>query len=140
MSWGDLLRIVTGRETQMATWFGRSLSKARNRRRLPGRQARKRSLRQVLHAEALEDRWLPSLTPALLLDINLGSAASNPASFTPVSDRVFFTASDGANGVELWLTNGTPAGTFLVQDINPGSGNSTPKYLTNVNGTLFFSA
>jgi ELWxxDGT repeat protein len=33
---------------------------------------------------------------------------------------VFFVASDGSTGFELWKTDGTAAGTVLVKDINPG--------------------
>lgn len=45
-----------------------------------------------------------------------------------------------AVGTELWRTDGTTAGTYMVKDINPGNGASNPEWLTNVNGTLFFSA
>jgi ELWxxDGT repeat protein len=46
-----------------------------------------------------------------------------------------------AVGTELWRTDGTTAGTYMVKDINPGNnGGSNPEWLTNVNGTLFFSA
>jgi ELWxxDGT repeat protein len=57
-----------------------------------------------------------------------------------VNGRLFFDASDGSHGVELWESDGTSAGTVMVQDINPGSHASSPRYLTNVSGTLFFGA
>src|SRR5262249_21905522 len=50
-----------------------------------------------------------------------------------------FTANDGTDGVQLWKSDGTAAGTVMVTAINP-NGDSNPAYLTNVNGTLFFSA
>jgi ELWxxDGT repeat protein len=53
---------------------------------------------------------------------------------------VFFRAGDGVLGSELWQSNGTSAGTFLVRDISPGKGGSNPSYLTPVNGALFFQA
>jgi ELWxxDGT repeat protein len=59
---------------------------------------------------------------------------------TNVNGTLFFQADDGTHGVELWESNGTGAGTFMVQDINPGPGSSNPQNLTNVNGILFFSA
>ncbi len=47
------------------------------------------------------------------------------------------TATDGVNGVELWKSDGTAAGTVLVKDISPGAGSSTLTDLTNAGGTLF---
>src|SRR6266545_251709 len=52
---------------------------------------------------------------------------------------LFFAASDGVSGVELWKTNGTDAGTVCVKNINPGSG-SGPLGLTVFNGALYFLA
>jgi ELWxxDGT repeat protein len=97
------------------------------------------SLRVVLRTEALEDRLLPSLTPTLFKDINPGVASSTPRSFTQVNNLLYFQADDGTHGAELWASNGSAAGSFLVKDTNPNSG-AQPYNLTNVNGTLFFSA
>lgn len=79
--------------------------------------------------------------PVLVKDIYTGSGNSNPANLTDVNGTLYFSASDGANahGTELWKTNGTEAGTTLVQDIYVG-GNSNPSNLTNVNGILYFTA
>jgi ELWxxDGT repeat protein len=58
-----------------------------------------------------------------------------------VGGTLFFSATDGSHGTELWQTNGTSAGTALVADILPGSASSLfLPGLTNVSGTLFFSA
>jgi ELWxxDGT repeat protein len=57
-----------------------------------------------------------------------------------VNGTLFFTANNGVNGVELWKSNGTAAGTVMVKDIRPGALTSGPSLLTNVNGTLFFVA
>jgi len=78
-------------------------------------------------------------------DINPGAASSNPANFALgnlfTTNFVYFTANGGAtNGVELWRTDGTTAGTLLVKDINPGPASSNPTNLVNVDGTLFFAA
>jgi ELWxxDGT repeat protein len=78
--------------------------------------------------------------------INPGANGSFPQSLTNVNGTLFFSAGDGINGQELWKSDGTPAGTTLVEDavpgggINPGAANSFPDILTNVNGTLFFTA
>jgi trimeric autotransporter adhesin len=56
-------------------------------------------------------------------------------------NSTYFVASDAINGRELWVTNGTVAGTVMVKDINPGPSGSEPNQLTiNNQGVLFFSA
>lgn len=61
----------------------------------------------------------------------------------------YFTANSAAlnpggsytNDIELWVSDGTSAGTMMVKDINPG--NTSGSYPTNfkfINGTLFFTA
>ena len=52
---------------------------------------------------------------------------------------MYFSANNGT-GQELWRSDGTTDGTFLVKDILPGSLSSGITNLTNVNGTLYFSA
>src|SRR5262249_55605910 len=64
---------------------------------------------------------------------------SVPTSLTVVGDRVFFAASTPETGNELWVSDGTPEGT-VVLDIIPGPAGSFPMSLTNVGGTLFFTA
>ena len=51
----------------------------------------------------------------------------------------YFSAGDGINGRELWITDGTPEGTKMVKNINPG-GDSNPSSLTLVSSVLYFSA
>lgn len=53
---------------------------------------------------------------------------------------MFFAATDGVNGMELWKSDGTEAGTAMVKDIRPGSSNSSIGYLTHVNHVLYFVA
>src|SRR5436190_23686665 len=57
-----------------------------------------------------------------------------------IGDTVFFEANDGTDGFELWRSDGTVTGTFMVADIHPGTVGSNPYYLVNINGTLFFEA
>ena len=71
--------------------------------------------------------------------------SSSPDKLTNVNGKVYFTAQEGVNGIELWKSDGTAAGTVLVKDIYSGisqgfANSSRPDYLTNVNGTLFFKA
>ncbi len=57
-----------------------------------------------------------------------------------VGDKIFFTANDAVNGEELWITDGTVAGTKMVKDINSGTNGSDPKYLCAAGGKVYFSA
>jgi len=59
--------------------------------------------------------------------------SSSPGQLTNVNGTLFFTASDGILGRELWKSDGTEAGTSLVASVNASN-------LTAVNGTLFFAA
>ena len=49
---------------------------------------------------------------------------------TVMNDIVYFRATDGVNGLELWRSDGTGAGTYMVKDIATGSGSGNPRYLT----------
>src|SRR4029453_16664001 len=61
-------------------------------------------------------------------DINTtaSSAGSNPSSGLQIGNITYFAANDGVNGTELWRTDGTQAGTWLVKDILLGSASSFP--------------
>ena len=52
----------------------------------------------------------------------------------------FFAATDNEHGEELWATDGTEAGTYLVKDIIPGSASSNVCYLARFNDKVVFSA
>ena len=52
-----------------------------------------------------------------------------------------FIANDGVSGNELWVTDGTAAGTSLFKDINPGLADSNPDELTALgDGRFLFAA
>ncbi|MFC1744698.1 ELWxxDGT repeat protein [Candidatus Riflebacteria bacterium] len=79
----------------------------------------------------------------MVKDILSGTSGSYPQFLTDVNGTLFFAANDGsgANGIELWKSDGTSGGTVLVKDIYAGGANNgNPSELTNVNGTLFFRA
>src|SRR5215207_3735425 len=57
-----------------------------------------------------------------------------------MGEIVFFGASDGIHGFELWRSDGTPVGTRLVADVCPGSCASLPRNLAVAGGKVFFVA
>ena len=77
--------------------------------------------------------------PYMVSDINSGSGHSTPTDFATVNGTVFFTATNGSHGTELWKSDGTNGGTVMVKNIDFGSTTSNPGNLINVGGTLFFT-
>jgi ELWxxDGT repeat protein len=73
--------------------------------------------------------------------------SSNPHDFAVLDGIVYFAAGDGydsygegPNGTELWRSDGTPAGTYLLKDIYPGPNNANPNGLQVYDGALYFLA
>ncbi|MCC6717883.1 MAG: hypothetical protein IT555_08365 [Acetobacteraceae bacterium] len=84
---------------------------------------------------------------SLLKDANPGAASAAPEILgylmvNGVADtgKLLVRLDDGADGTELWTTDGTPGGTVLFKDINPGAGGSQPGAWISVNGHAVFAA
>jgi len=83
----------------------------------------------------------------MVKDINPGlgdslfPGASEARLMVNINGTLYFAANDGANGIELWKSDGTDTGTVMVKDINP-TGDGIPDWsqLLNVNGTLYLIA
>lgn len=84
-------------------------------------------------------------TPRLVKNILPGipgttSGSGSQGRFTAVGKLLFFVADDGVTGRELWRSDGTSDGTFLVSDIYSGSFSSEPNELTDLGGNVYFRA
>jgi len=79
----------------------------------------------------------------MVKDIQPGTGGSGFGIIEPflnVNGTLFFPASDGIHGVELWESDGTAAGTVMVKDITTfGAGDSNPGRLATANGSVFFN-
>ncbi len=95
--------------------------------------------------------WVTDGTPggtAILKDILPGTGSGTDPypmwnqgdSQAVVGDTLFFVADDGVHGHELWMTDGTPAGTVLVKDIYPGARSSDIDWMTAASGRVYFVA
>lgn len=65
--------------------------------------------------------------------------------FVVFNDELYFIATDGPHGLEVWKSDGTADGTVMLKDIYPGSnGYLTPQfnfpYFTELNDKLYFAA
>lgn len=79
-----------------------------------------------------------AVPPATTPTINSG----NPTNFLDFNGTILFRATNGSNGVELWKSDGTNAGTQMILDINTISTipNSNPASLTLFQNQVFFNA
>lgn len=57
-----------------------------------------------------------------------------------LNNVAYFSANDGIHGTELWRSDGTDTGTYLVKDINPGENGSNPLEIIELNGAIYFGA
>lgn len=81
-------------------------------------------------------------TTLMVADINPNPAPlgdSSPDHLTAVGTFLYFVADNGADGRELWKTNGTALGTFMLGNISP-LGDSLPDEITNIGAIVYFSA
>jgi ELWxxDGT repeat protein len=78
-----------------------------------------------------------------------GTSSSSPTDLFVFNNKIYFQADDsnGSNtpgaadlGDELWVTDGTEAGTTFVKDLRTGSDSSSPSFFFQFNGTMYFSA
>lgn len=69
-------------------------------------------------------------------------ASPRPCYLAATSNRLYFqdNPSFGSFGSELWVSDGTTAGTARVADINPGVASSAPRFITSFNDHAFFLA
>jgi len=74
-------------------------------------------------------------------DVEVGFFNDYEMYFTIMNNKMYFAAgSFGSNGQELWVSDGTTDGTYMVKNIYSGANSSEPRYLTALNDKLYFSA
>src|SRR6185312_520632 len=69
-----------------------------------------------------------------------GYGGASVSELTAVGSKLFFSANTAANGQELWVSDGTAAGTHLVKDLNAGVHSAYPYRFTPVGSKLYFTA
>jgi ELWxxDGT repeat protein len=114
------------------------------------RRYRTSTARKSWLAALLAGALLPGAAVAeearLVADLATGDVARGSGTGPLVSlgaengHRFLFAADDDRHGRELWISDGTDAGTRLVLDLCPGSCSSDPSRITRVGAQTFFFA
>ena len=79
----------------------------------------------------------------ILLNKDIYTALTRSHTYDPKNGLVYFAARKDVQisskaDTELWVSDGTVAGTKMVKDIEPGTESSEPKNLTVANGLVYF--
>jgi ELWxxDGT repeat protein len=84
-----------------------------------------------------DEIWVSDGTPSgthITKDVRPGAASSvsstAPGKASVVDGRLYFNANDGTHGEEPWTTDGTAAGTILLDDVVAGATGSSCAWLT----------
>lgn len=83
-------------------------------------------------------RMLPVNRQRSGFPLDAAGELQGPRAFFDLKGTLLFQGGDGPTGAELWRSDGTAAGTSLIEDLHPGPGSSLPGELTRVGGTVFF--
>ena len=97
-------------------------------------------IRVLIAAVSLLCLAQPSQARLAVADINVQPlvTSSSPREFVPAGSRVFFVATTPAEGVSLWMTDGTAEGTVLLHAF--GGVRAQRFDLTAVGDAVFFAA
>ena len=101
-----------------------------------------RENQRKLRFEPLEDRRLLSANFELLKDINptLLTGVTNSVPQLQLNGVFYFSGTTPTSGSELWRSDGTPEGTWLVKDIWSGTSSSNPSKFIQIGDEFLFSA
>jgi ELWxxDGT repeat protein len=102
---------------------------------LPGGRRR---IRTAVIPEQLETRILLSNAPVLLEGNPDGD--SFPGEAVATTKGIFSQAFEPTTGYEIYLSDGTTAGTKMVRDLYTGATSSNPSDFTEGDGVIFFTA
>ena len=73
-------------------------------------------------------------------DINAGFLGSNITDMRVVGGKLYFAATNGASGMELWVSSAYKGSTIQVSDIDAGPGSSNPLGMALFDNQIFFVA
>ncbi|NOZ45613.1 MAG: hypothetical protein GXO79_02415 [Chlorobi bacterium] len=95
--------------------------------------------REIWRSDGTEEGTyiLKDINPGTKNGFEMYNVADYYKSFYLYNKKIYFAANDGQHGGELWVTDGTEAGTYMVKDISQ-NGSSNPYNFIGFNNELFF--
>jgi ELWxxDGT repeat protein len=86
-------------------------------------------------------RWIEATrgTPASTF-ILPGDAPTGDPFYVVVGERIVYAAGHPRKGREIWVSNGTPEGSFLLKDIRRGRRSSNPSDFVSTGARVYFTA
>jgi trimeric autotransporter adhesin len=79
--------------------------------------------------------------PQLVKDIYVGiNQSNNDIQGIELGGNIILNANDGISGSELWFSNGSNAGTYMIKDINSGTSGSSPTNFFAFGSKILFVA
>ena len=94
----------------------------------------------AMDAGGVDHLWISDGTFGGTIQIRTFESSWIPAPSLEFRGHLFFVAGLGGDGAELWVTDGTPAGTYKTGEIAPGLLGSEPRELTLLGNTIYFTA
>jgi ELWxxDGT repeat protein len=89
-------------------------------------------------------KWDASSGAPVVSGLTSGPPGVSPEQLTPcctaLGPRLFFSGHTFTHGLELYMSDGTSAGTARVKDIAPGAADAIPRFLVACDERLFFAA
>ena len=78
----------------------------------------------ILRSGITKTLWIYDIPGNSFTELNSTVTVEPDASYGLMSGKVYFAGKTVAEGIELWVTDGTPAGTTLVKNINAAAADS----------------
>lgn len=96
----------------------------------------------LLRSSITKTVWAYDIPGNSFTQLSASALVDSDYDYGIMNGKLYFAAKTVAEGIELWVTDGTTGGTFLLKDINTaGAADSDPKYgFVVYNNELYFTA
>jgi ELWxxDGT repeat protein len=95
----------------------------------------------VLRSSISKTIWVYNIAGNSFTQLSSAVTVEQDYGFGFMNSKLYFAGKTVAEGIELWVTDGTPGGTTIVKNINPAAADSDPKYgFTVYNNEIYFTA